>query len=80
LPRKVSWSSAISKNKDLKVSLEGDPTGISRLSITSDDWHEKNPKMSTKMWGFRWKHVKSFVCAMFGLKHKDSKQGNQQIH
>lgn len=61
----------MAKDQKYREFINGAHTGITRLSITSNKWHEDNDTMSKKMFGMEWKPLKAFVLAMFGLKHKE---------
>ena len=61
----------IAKDRKYHDFLEGAYSGISHLSVTSDEWHKANDTMSKKMFGMEWEEVKAFVVAMFDLEQKD---------
>jgi hypothetical protein len=43
-------------------------TFMSRLSLTSDEWHRKNPEIANYLWGFKtWAECKQFVSTHFHI-------------
>ena len=56
-------------------------TGMTRMSLLSDKWHEKNHWMTNHLFGFeQWKHFKAFVKrAFFQYKVDVNVKGNERL-
>jgi hypothetical protein len=58
------------ENEELRKEFEKQirTTGLTRKSILSPEWHNKNPHMSNYLVGFeKWDHFKSFAKAVFAV-------------
>ena len=57
---------AIEEHSDIEAELEMyRKSGLSRFTITTDRWHEENPKAAKDMFGFKcWAETKQYIDAL----------------